>query len=192
MRMSPLYLGPAVALLLLAGCTAAPPAPTESAVTSSATPSESPSPEAGPAGPCQDTDLEAQLSPEDGTAGHLHYKLLLTNTGSADCVINGFADIFVVGLGTNSQMGLKATHAAGFTPIDVIIAPGKHAAAQLDVVDIEPDGGPFGETCGIGHGDGYQVLAPHSFVAIPLIAAGVPACTNGRIEWMEIGPMQAT
>jgi hypothetical protein len=63
-------------------------------------------------------------------------------------------------------------------------------SAALRVVNIGTDGGPIGEACAATTGDGYRIYAPHSFAAMFVAAAGVPACSSS-VSWMTIGAVRA-
>jgi Protein of unknown function (DUF4232) len=202
MRIPALSIAPVFAVLLLAGCTGSP-APTASNTPSisapSETPSAAPSPSASaaeqvdpsaPPGQCKDTALKVTLSAPDGTAGSLNYVLTFTNTGTTDCVLEGYPTVYVVGNGNNTEFGVVAGQDANLPATTVTIEAAHSAVAALTAIDIDPGGGPLGTNCTVGHGDGYVVRPPHSYHQYSIVATGVPACTNG-VAWMTVGTVQA-
>jgi Protein of unknown function (DUF4232) len=202
MRIPALSISSVFAVLLLAGCSGSP-APTASDTPSSPAPSETPSaapsPSASaaeqidpsaPPGQCKDTALKVTLSAPDGAAGSLHYVLTFMNTGTTDCILEGYPTVYVVGNGNNTEFGVVAGQDAGLPTTTVTIEAAHSAVAVLTAVDIEPGGGPLAAKCTVGHGDGYVVRPPHSYHQYSIVAAGVPACTNGA-AWMTVGAVQA-
>jgi Protein of unknown function (DUF4232) len=199
MRVSALLFAPVVAVLLLAGCTAGSPTSSGSPSPSpSDTPSASPSPSASedpidpsaPAGQCKDTNLKVEISAPDGAAGSLNYQVSFTNTGTSDCVLDGYPTIYVVGNGNGTEFGVVAAQDLSTPASTVTLEAGSVGVALLTAVNIDPGGGPLGAACTVGKGDGWVVLPPHSYHQYPISSPGVPACTNGK-AWMTIGPVVA-
>jgi Protein of unknown function (DUF4232) len=208
MRISPANLVPIVAvpmlvMLSLAGCTptgAPAPSPGGSSAPPAASDSASPSPSAAggghvgdptaPDGQCPDSSIAVSVEGADSTAGHLHYRVVFTNTGTSDCVLQGIPTVFVVGNGNSTEYGVVAAPDTGASAPEVTLAAGGTGVAQLQAVNIDPAGGPLGTSCAVNHGDGYIVLVPHLDHQFVVAAAGVAACTNGT-PWMDIGPILA-
>jgi len=191
-----LAIAPLAALLLLAGCTSSP-TPSPSPTASSAAPSQSSSPTAtgevdpnAPEGQCADSALQVTVSGSEGGAGNISSSVVFTNTGQESCVLRGAPGVSVVGDGNGTQLGAAAVQQDDASPVDVTLAAGGSASAVLTSVNIGTDGGPL-DDCQPATGDGYRVFPPHSFTAIFVPAAAVPACSNAAVTWMTIGPVQA-
>lgn len=189
---------PAAGVLLLAGCVSvtyspgpSSPSPSDaspaaSPSAASASPAESFTPGA-PDGQCLTANLSVTVQDEGASAGHLHSKIVFTNNGP-DCALQGYPNIQVMNAGV--PMGSSSEEDSSASAALVTIAAGGSAVAQLTSVNIDPGGGPLGESCAVDHGSGYLVTPPHSYSPISVDVAGVPACTNGTV-WMVAGPVTA-
>lgn len=187
------------AVLLFAAC-AGSPAPTPSPTPSpsaSPTATATPTPTAtgqvdpnAPDGQCSDDVLSVSLGASDGGAGSETANIIFTNTGSDDCVLKGAPGVSVVGDGNGTELGAPADQIDDSDPVAVTLAPGGTAVASLQSVNIGTDGGPMAGNCDVAQGDGYRVFPPHSFYAVFVASAGVPACTNGSV-WMHVQPVAA-
>jgi Domain of unknown function (DUF4232) len=190
------FILPSLTVLLLAGCVTvtntSPPASTSPSPTS-ASPEASPSatPESftpgAPADQCLTANLSVAVQDESASAGHLHSLLVFTNNGP-DCVLEGFPNVQVMNSGT--PMGASSEEDSSVSEGTVSLPAGGTAVAQLTSVNIDPGGGPLGDSCVVDHGTGYLVTPPHSYTPIPVDVSGVPACTNGTV-WMTAGPVTA-
>lgn len=185
-----------LAALLISGC-AGSPAPSPSASAGSATPSPSPSPTASaevdpnaPEGQCADGVIQITVSGSDAGAGSIASNVVFTNTGQESCVLRGAPGVSVVGDGNGTQLGAAAEQQEDASPTDVTLPAGGSASALLTSVNIGSDGGPL-DGCEAVTGDGYRIFPPHSFTAVFVASAGVPACSNAAVTWMTIGPVQA-
>ncbi|MBX3309190.1 MAG: DUF4232 domain-containing protein [Cryobacterium sp.] len=185
-----------LATLLLAGCVTvnySPPAssPSRSAPPSASSASPSPSTETftpgAPANQCLTANLSVSLEDEGASAGHLHAKVVFTNNGP-DCVLKGFPTVQVAQGAAPIGAGSEEDSSAAVAPVTLMA--GGSAIAQLTSVNIDPGGGPLGDSCVVDHGTGYLVTPPHSTTPIPVDVPNVPACTNG-IVWMTAGPVTA-
>lgn len=189
---------PAVFLtaLALTGCGGAS-APSPSASTGSAAPSQSASPTASaevdpnaPDGQCADSVIQVTVSGSDAGAGSIASNVVFTNTDQDACVLRGAPGVSVVGDGNGTQLGAPAAQQEDASPTDVTLPAGGSASAILTSANIGSDGGPL-EDCDAVVGDGYRIFPPHSFTAVFVASAGVPACSNASVVWMTVGPVQA-
>ena len=125
------------AALLAAACgsVGAPGAAPTSTVTVTATGAGTPAPAATP-GPCATTALRVTLASQEGAAaGHLYRTLDFTNISGASCTLYGYPGIsFVTGVG-GQQIGAAASRSPASKRL-VVLAPGKTAHAQMDLVDV--------------------------------------------------------
>lgn len=165
--------------------------PTHSAPSTS--PSASPSAAAetftpgAPAGQCLTANLAVTIEAEGSSAGHQHATIVFTNKG-ASCVLEGFPAVQVIANGV--PMGSSAGQDSSASSAPVTLASGGAASSELASINIDPGGGPLGDTCVVGHGDGYNITPPHSLLPILVPVSDTPACTNG-VAWMTVGTLTA-
>ncbi|HXH34598.1 MAG TPA: DUF4232 domain-containing protein [Plantibacter sp.] len=196
MRRTLLAITPLAVVLLLAGCAGSPTAsPTPTSTSAAPSPTSSPTatgavdPNA-PEGQCADSVIQVTVSGSEGGAGSISSNVVFTNTGQESCVLRGAPGVSVVGDGNGTQLGAAAVQQEDAAPVDVTLAAGGSASAILTSVNIGTDGGPL-DNCEPVAGDGYRVFPPHSFTAVFVASAAVPACSNAAVTWMTIGPVQA-
>lgn len=176
---------PVILVLALAGCAPAGGGP----ATTSDVPSETPTADA-PLEPCADGTVTPTVGEAEGTAGHLNYQIAFTNSGP-ECTLEGFPQVAVLGNGNGTMFGVVAEQMLELTPEPVTVATGASAYAWLEAVNIDPGGGPLGEDCRVGYGDGWNIYVPAAIEPTFVPADGVPACTSG-LPWMRIGPISAS
>jgi hypothetical protein len=118
--------------------TSAAPAPTETVTT---TPSVSPT-TGGGASACTSANLTAAVvaNPGGGTAGSIYYNLVLTNTGTASCTLQGWPGVSFVGDGNGTQLGQAAAFDKTSPHPTVTLAPAGKATSTLRVVRVYPPG----------------------------------------------------
>ncbi|MFZ4895931.1 DUF4232 domain-containing protein [Plantibacter sp. Mn2098] len=198
-----LILPTVVGMLLLSGCADSGDSGGGATATASASPSPSssvsaspsPSGTAGqvdpnaPAGQCADASIGVSVTEFDAGAGNISFDVAFTNTGSTSCVLRGTPGVSVVGDGNGTQLGKPARQNTAADPEEVQLAPGKLAHSVLTAVNIGTDGGPL-DGCAPVAGDGYRVYPPHSFTAVFVASAGVPACSTD-VVWMTVGSVQS-
>jgi hypothetical protein len=74
-------------------------------------------------------------SQESAAAGHLYRTLDFTNISGASCTLYGYPGIsFVTGVG-GQQIGAAASRSPASRRL-IVLAPGKTAHAQMDLVDV--------------------------------------------------------
>jgi hypothetical protein len=154
-----------------------------SSVTSSGT--SSPATTAGP-GRCHTSSLTGSLAGASGTAGSSYYRLVLTNTGSTACVIQGYAGVSFVTGSNGQQVGAPADRSPGST-LSVLLAPGQRAQAVLQITDA----GNYGPSCGITATDGLRVYPPGQTASL-LIVHSDKGCSNTRDVTLRVGPFSAS
>jgi hypothetical protein len=140
--------------------------------------------------PCADGTITPTIGEADGTAGHLNYQIVFTNSGP-ECTLEGYPQVAILGQGNGTQFGVVAEQMTGMMAGPVTIATGASAHARLEVVNIDPGGGPLGPDCGLDFGDGYNIYIPGAIEPTFVPAPGVAACTSG-IPWMQIAPISAS
>ena len=205
MRSVSLLVLPFAAVALLAGCSGSDPQP-PATQTVSASPSATASPNAtvspsstssaspeidptAPDGQCADEVLSVEVTGGDAGAGNIDYEVVFTNSGGADCVLQGAPGVSVVGDSDGTQLGQAATQPTSGSPAAVTVPAGGSVSATLTSVNIAGGGGPLGDQCPVTDGDGYRVYPPHSFRAFFVPSAGVPACTGDTL-WLTVLDVQ--
>ena len=172
-----------LALVVLSGCSGgskAPVASSPSAVATSPSPSASPtvsqspspvatattsptatltsSPSSTPsAGPpeCTSSSLELRAIPTGAAAGTDYISLVVTNTGSDDCLLLGYPGVTFLD-SHGRQVGLPAQRDKTSPPHRVVLAAGEKGHASLSY----PNPGAFGSGCGGTQTRQVQVFPP--------------------------------
>lgn len=139
-----------------------------------------------PSGPtrCATGSLRGSLTGANGTAGSIYYVLVLTNTGSASCVIQGYPGISFVAGSDQHQVGAPAARSGPAGPA-ITLASGQSASAQLQITDASN----YGTPCGITQTDGLRVYPPDQLASL-VIAHADRACTNTTDVTLHVGALQ--
>lgn len=121
-------------------------------------------------------------NPGAGSAGGVHREMVLTNTGSKDCVLHGWAGVSYVADG--DQVGAPAERESEKAPVANALKPGESAAAPLT----ETSAGKYTE-CVQVKTTAIRVYPPEdtSSLLIPFESTG---CSNQDIELLTIGTFQ--
>ncbi|MEV7603847.1 DUF4232 domain-containing protein [Paenarthrobacter sp. NPDC089322] len=194
----------AASLLLLAACgpspspsgtSSAPPAtsapPTSATPSTTTSPSPSPSATATSAAPagtalCKAASLTATTdSTGGGAAGSIYEKLILTNSGAAPCVLEGFAGVSLTADANGAPIGEPATRETTTPVTRIELAPGKSAWAELRYTQA----GNYGD-CTKVPAAGYRIYPPEDTASL-FIAEPHDACSNAGIKLLTITAFQA-
>ncbi len=151
-----------------AGATPAPkPTPTAS-ITPTPTPTTTPA-----VALCTTADTQVSVGESSGAAGSTVIPLVLTNTGSTPCTLNGYPTVAFVGDGNGTQIGAVAQHDTTVAPRLTTLAPGGAAGTMVTVVDA-------GNVCSSPvAADGFRLIPPGSHDAFFVPMTGLQACTSG-------------
>ncbi len=193
----------AAAALLLSGCggsstqaqsATSPPSPsaTETSqppATSDAAPESSAAaaPSSAKAGPelCKAASLTGTTDATGGgAAGSIYMQLILTNSGTAPCLLKGFAGVSLTAGADGEPIGAAATRDDSGPVTDVMLAPGKAGTATLRYTQAAnyPD-------CTRTPAAGFRVYPPNDTASL-FIAQPLDACTNTEINLLTIGAFQ--
>jgi ABC-type transport system substrate-binding protein len=193
----------AASLLLLAACGPSPspagsssaPPTSSSASPTSASPSASNSPSpsgtvssAAPAaeGQCKAGSLTAATdSTGGGAAGSIYEKLILTNSGTTPCTLEGFAGVSLTADANGAPIGEPATRETTTPVTKVELAPGKSAWAELRYTQA----GNYGD-CTKVPAAGYRIYPPNDTASL-FVAEQHDACSNTGIKLLTITAFQA-
>jgi hypothetical protein len=145
--------GPTATVTVTASQPGAPSAGTPSAGTPTA---------AATPGPCSTAGLRVTLgSKESAAAGHFYRTLDFINISGASCTLYGYPGIsFVTGVG-GQQIGAAASRSPASKRL-IVLAPGKTAHAQMDLVDVlnfPPS------KCAVSNAHWIKVYPPNQFSA---------------------------
>jgi hypothetical protein len=157
--------------------------PMQTPDTTSAAPTTS-----APAGPtaCAAADLTGKLDDSGGgAAGSVYMKLIVTNSSTATCTIDGYPDVFMVGDNNGTQLGpVSKRNTAAPSKGAITLAPGKTATAVLQYTQAGnyPD-------CKQVPANGFRVFPPSATDAL-YIAHPLTACSNTDIALLTVGAFQ--
>lgn len=168
---------------------------TEATTASSPTPASGGPNGAGPAtsggtaaaavGECDAADLSGSLTAQagGGSAGHEAYDIVLRNTGSSPCTLQGWPGVSFVGKGNGTQLGAPATFDRSSTHGTVTIAPGGVAHASVMVADASAF-----KDCHAATADGFRVYPPGSKASLFVTAGALTlsACTNPSATQLQV------
>jgi hypothetical protein len=112
--------------------------------------------------------------------------LVLTNTGPASCIVQGYAGVSFVTGSSGQQLGAPADRSPGSAP-SVPLAPGQRAQAVLQITDA----GNYGPPCGITPTSGLRVYPPDQRASL-LIVHDDKGCSNTADVTLHIGPFSAS
>ncbi|WP_458109614.1 DUF4232 domain-containing protein [Arthrobacter sp. R3-55] len=195
----------AASLLLLAACGPSPsPAGTSSAPPTSSTPSASSTPNspsataattpsapttsAAPTGAtqCKAASLTAATdSTGGGAAGSIYEKLILTNSGTAPCILEGFAGVSLTAEANGEPIGEPATRETTTPVTKIELAPGKSAWAEIRYTQA----GNYGD-CTKVPAAGFRIYPPNDTASL-FVAEPHDACSNAGIKLLTITAFQA-
>lgn len=139
-----------------------------------------------PAGPaqCATSALTGSLTGADGTAGSVYYQLVLTNSGSSTCVVEGYPGVSFVYGSQGQQVGAAAARTTGnVVPVTLSAGSSAHATLQITVAS------NYG-TCGLINTDGLRVYPPDQLTSL-LVQHNDQACSDTNDVTLHVGPLQA-
>jgi len=196
-----LFTTAAASLLVLAGCGQGqnPGSGSPSSDTSPSA-SQSPSDNGSPSGPASATGTDssgapglcksASLTPSvdstgGGAAGSVYQKLILTNSGTAPCILKGFPGVSLVTGPTAAPIGAPADRDTSKAPVELLLKPGDSGAAVLRYTQagLYPD-------CKHVPAAGFRIYPPEDTASV-FLAQQREACSNAGIKLLTIGAFQA-
>lgn len=184
--------GASTAATTTAATTTASPSSVASASSTSDTGKTDPN---APAGQCTDSalDVSVQHDPEADGAGQRGAFVVLRNTGSSTCHLQGTPGLSLVGGGNGKQIGKPAERITSGAKL-VALGPGKTALAQIQYTYVDKNGGNFNDgkggtvACNSEAADGYRVYPPHSYRA-SFTPTKTYACSTS-VHWITISPVR--
>ena len=151
----------------------------------SATPSSTGTTASG-VGLCKAGSLTASVdSTGGGAAGSVYMKLILTNSGTEPCVLNGFPGVSLTSGATGDPIGAAAARDDSQPVTQVVLAPGKAGFAQLRYTQA----GNYPE-CTQAPAAGFRVYPPEDTASL-FIPQQRTACSNTNINLLTVQAFQA-
>ncbi|MCS6561359.1 DUF4232 domain-containing protein [Curtobacterium flaccumfaciens] len=118
-----------------------------------------------------------------GAAGSVIVHLVLENTGSTTCTVQGWPGVSFVGGGTGKQIGAAAVAEKSSPHPTVTLAPGKTAVAPLKIVRAENY--PAGD-CSPQTPDGFRVYPPGSKQSLFVKDTDYQACASADASLLSV------
>jgi hypothetical protein len=150
--------------------------------TTSTTAPSTPTSAAGGTIACSSAGLSVSIGSSQGAAGTFYYTLILTNTGSSSCTMQGYPGVSLVGTSGN-QLGSPATRTVSSTPL-VTIAPGSTTTATISLSDA------LNVCSDPSTPNGFRVYPPNQTAALYAPYAGLKYCVgnpNGAFQVTAVG-----
>ncbi len=126
--------------------------------------------------------ISAEPSAGGGSAGHLLYNVVVTNTGTQQCTVQGYPGVSLVADGTGKQLGAAADRVPAEAPL-MRLEPGKSAVSQVQVTQAASYGGD----CGITDAAGFRIYLPGETHAA-FAPTPVKACTSPTVKLLSVRP----
>lgn len=138
-----------------------------------------------PSGPpvCATSQLTGSLASPNGTAGTTYYYLVLHNTATVTCTLDGYPGVSFVQSQAGPQIGASATRNPG--PVALLQIPaGGSAKAELGITDATN----YGTACGITPVNFLRVYPPGQTAAL-YVAHQDKACSDKNDVTLHVGPL---
>jgi hypothetical protein len=118
-----------------------------------------------------------------GAAGSVIVHLVLKNTGSTTCTVQGWPGVSFVGGGTGKQIGAAAVAEKSSPHPTVTLAPGKTAVAPLKIVRAE---NYSAGDCSPETPDGFRVYPPGSKQSLFVKDTDYQACASADASLLSV------
>ena len=140
-----------------------------------------------PAGvpPCATSDLTASLNDPSGAAGSVGYALVLRNSGSVSCTLDGYPGVSYVD-SSGMTVGAPAQRDSVAPVVTVNLAP--REAAQATLIETDAHNYPP-DSCQLTSVAGLRIYPPNQTTSL-LVPQTTLACANAADPVLHVGPMQ--
>ncbi|SNQ48102.1 conserved hypothetical protein [Frankia canadensis] len=134
-------------------------------------------------GLCPTSRLTVRSADAEGAAGSTYEKLVLTNTGSATCLLRGFPGVSYVDA-AGRQVGAPAVR-TGPAGASARLAPGASATATLRTVHpgLQEGCEQTSQTTPVA---ALRIYPPANTTALRLPLSGVSACVNPAVQQLSV------
>lgn len=137
-------------------------------------------------GRCSASALKASTDATGGgAAGSTYMRLILTNSGSVPCHLQGFAGVSLTNGPGGEPIGAPARRYMSAPAVDVLLAPGRSGSAVLRYTQARNY-----SDCALVPAAGFRIYPPEETASL-FVAQPSDACSNASIELLTIGPFQA-
>ncbi|WP_347109707.1 DUF4232 domain-containing protein [Paenarthrobacter sp. S56] len=120
-----------------------------------------------------------------GAAGSIYEKLIVTNSGSSPCTIEGFAGVSLAADANGSPIGEPATRENTVPVTRIELAPGKAAWAEIRYTQA----GNYGDCTKVAAA-GYRIYPPEDTASL-FVPEPHDACSNAGIKLLTVTAFQA-
>ena len=135
---------------------------------------------------CKAANLKGSLDASGGgAAGSVYMQLILKNSGSASCLLKGFAGVSLTASATGNPLGAAATRDDSTPVASVLLAPGQSGKATLRYTQA----GNY-PSCTHVPAAGFRVYPPEDTASL-FIPAAKDACSESAIKLLTIGAFAA-
>lgn len=123
--------------------------------------------------------------PGGASAGHVQLQIVATNTGTTQCVIQGYPGVSLTAPGTGTQLGAAADRVPGADPL-LWLEPGRSAVSAIRVAQA----GGFGSGCGLTPAAGFRIYLPDQTAAAfaPFV---IDACRSASTHQLTVAPFDS-
>ncbi|OZB48153.1 MAG: hypothetical protein B7X40_07820 [Cellulomonas sp. 14-74-6] len=139
------------------------------------------------AGGCTSAHLSASLVPGGAAAGSTMPVLVLTNTGSDTCTLQGWPGVSFVGGGNGTQLGAAADRDDTGSHTLVTLAPGAAAHVPMRIANAQ---NYDAAACNPAPADGLRVYPPGQKDALFVSASGLTACRSDVQHLLSVQAVQ--
>lgn len=136
---------------------------------------------------CPTAELTGSIAAaEGGAAGHVGVRLVLTNSGTKPCSLQGWPGVSFVGNGNGTQLGAPAAFDRSTPHPTVVVQPGGTAHALLLVGNAANY--PTAD-CAPQKADGFRVYPPGSTTSLFVKDDQFTACTTSSAPLLQVGAL---
>jgi hypothetical protein len=181
----------AIALAACGGQSSNTPSPTVTSASPSSSPtttsSGSSTSQPVVAGQCPTSALSGSIGQgTGGAAGSTGVTIVLTNTGSSPCSLQGWPGTSFVGDGNGTQLGQAAAFDRSTPHPTVQLAPGGTAVAPLKITEA----GNYDQSqCQPKQADGFRIYPPGNKASLFIADANVTACQSNSVNLLTVGAL---
>jgi len=170
-------------------------APTPAATTRAVPPAEGGASASTAADRCRTVDLDGALAAAPGrsTPGgqtrvdDAEVTIVLTNTGSTPCTLQGWPGVSFVGGGDGTQLGAAADRDIVSLPHDTVVL---RAGGEADVLVVVGSAADWSEVqCSPQDADGFRVYPPGETHAL-FVEGDFTACTDAAVPLLTVNAVQ--
>lgn len=133
---------------------------------------------------CTNADLTASYHGNDGAAGTIYGRIVLTNTSGHSCHTGGYGGLSYVGHGNGTQIGAPARRIDPSAVATYVLRPGQRLVSPIGETDAlnYPRG-----RCHPTHVDGFRVYVPNA-TASQYVVHPTTGCRSHHVKLISQKP----